>query len=187
MTGTIWLLVESKYDAQIATKLIHIHHPNVGVEYLVPSGQPSLSTLDRDLTDLVTFARRGKPQRPFGPNDCIVVLHDDDYSQPDRRHYTSITNKCAAHGIVEIVAKDEIEAWLLSDTGVCRWLRARRVTCNTETRPSDRLKRLMRNRKQQRYPGRLDQLLPNVTGDSHNQSFQSALNQLHNSPCVEDA
>lgn len=187
MTGTIWLLVESKYDAQIATKLIHIHHPNVGVEYLVPSGQPSLSTLDRDLTDLVTFARRGKPQRPFGPNDCIVVLHDDDHSQPDRRHYTSITNKCAAHGIVEIVAKDEIEAWLLSDTGVCGWLGTRRQTCNTVTRPSDRLKSLMNSTKSLRYPGRLDRLLPEINGDSNNLSFQSALSQLHDSPCIKDA
>lgn len=186
MTGTIWLLVESKSDAQIATKLIHVHFPNVGVEYLLPSGQPSLSTLDRDLADLVTLARRGTPRRPFGPNDCIVVLHDDDHSQPERRHYTSIADKCAQYGIVEVVAKDEIEAWLLSDTGVCRWLGARRVTCNTDTRPSDRLKSLMNDRKQQRYPGRLDQLLPKITGDSNNLSFQSALDQLKNSPCIKD-
>lgn len=186
MTGTIWLLVESKSDAQIVTKLIHVHFPNVGVKYLLPSGQPSISTLDRDLADLVTLARRGQSHRPFGSNDCIVVLHDDDHSQPDRRHYTSIADKCAKYGIVEVVAKDEIEAWLLSDSGVCGWLKTRCEHCNTETRPSARLKSLMNRQKNLRYPGRLDQLLPNVTGDSHNQSFQSALIQLHYSPCVKD-
>ncbi|MFZ2879966.1 MAG: hypothetical protein WA009_10550 [Phototrophicaceae bacterium] len=171
MTGVIWLLVESPNDGQILQTLIRHHYPDVAVEYLKPPGKPSITTLDTNLSDLIQLARGGKPRRPFGPNDCIAVVHDDDHSERDRRHHDRIAETCRSHGVVEIIARDEIEAWLLSDSGVCRWLNTRQETCNTETRPSDRLKSLMNAQKRLRYPGDTDRVLRELAFDSTNESY----------------
>lgn len=120
MSGRIWLITEDENDYKIIKCIVEdkLKLP-IKVKWRSPSGKtPGLSRLAAELKKLIKEARSLR-----SGNDCIVVLHDEDtHRQPNRDSYNNIRLICQSEGVSLIVAKDELEAWLLSDSGVCKWL-----------------------------------------------------------------
>jgi hypothetical protein len=183
MSDTIWLITEDENDYKIVRCIIEekLKLP-IKVKWRSPSGKtPGLSRLAVELKQLIADARKLR-----SGNDCIAVLHDEDiHYQPRRDNYNRIRNICESEGVSLIVAKDEVEAWLLSDSGVSAWLNKRVKTWNNDPKPSDDLKSLMNSQYRLRYPRDLDRLLERLKGDGRNQSFQDALTELYNGPCMK--
>jgi len=180
LSGKIWLIAEAENDYRIVQAILKARKVAVKVIWRSPSGKtPGLSRLAEELSDLITEINKFR-----SGNDCIVVLHDDDiHREPRRDTYNQIRDVCRQHGVYEVIAKDEIEAWLLSDSGICKWLGETVKTWNGEPHPSDRLRSLMEGRRQ-RYPRDLHKLLQHLSADGINQSLQDALKHLDNAPCV---
>ncbi len=181
MSGKIWLIAEDENDYRIVQAIIKARKVAVRVMWRSPTGKtPGLSRLAAELSDLIAEVNKLR-----SGDDCIVVLHDDDiHREPRRDDYNKVRNLCRKHKVYEVIAEDEIEAWLLSDSGVCKWLDEVAKTWNGDPFPSDRLRSLMRERYRLRYPRDLDKALKHLSGDGINQSLQKALNHLDNAPCV---
>jgi hypothetical protein len=177
MSGTIFLIVEDKTDAEVVRAILRARGISIRVKTLT-SSQGGLSSLIRDLSRLIATATH---ERRTG--DCIAVLHDaDEFVQPDRRLYNRLKEICGQHQeIIEVIAHDEIEAWLLADEGLCTWLGVRAANCDTVTRPSEQFKRLVKQKIGRNYSGsdqhRVLQHLDG-TGDQHSLSLQQALAHL---------
>lgn len=181
MSGTIWLITEDENDYKVVRAIIKKLNIPVNVKWRSPSGKtPGLSRLARELDRLIAEARA-----LLGRNDCIVVLHDaDTQRQPDRRHYDRVREICDVQRVKLIVAHNEMEAWLLSDSGVCAWLGQPVRNWNNEAWPSDRLRSFLQARHRMKYPRDLDKVLVHLAGDGINESFQAARTELENAPCV---
>lgn len=183
MSGRIWLITEDENDYKIVRCIVEdkLKLP-IKVKWRSPSGKtPGLSRLAAELKTLIKEARSLR-----SGNDCIVVLHDEDlHRQPKRDTYNNIRLICQSEGVSLIVAKDELEAWLLSDSGVCKWLNETVKTWNGDRWPSDRVRSALHAQYRLRYPRDLDKLLIHLAGDGINQSFQDALKELYNAPCVK--
>lgn len=180
MSGTIWLISEDENDYKVVKAILKKLNLSIQVKWRSPSGRtPGLSRLAAELKQLITQA-----QKLRSGNDCIVVLHDEDlHREPKRDHYDKVRDICTAHGVTLIVAKDEVEAWLLSDSGVCGWLGEPVRTWNGDSWPSNHLRSLMQSRYKMKYPRDLDKLLIHINADGINQSFKDALSELEKAPC----
>lgn len=181
MSGTIWLITEDENDYKIVRAVIQKLGLPISVKWRSPSGKtPGLSRLAAELKKLIADARKLR-----SGNDCIVVLHDEDiHRQPKRDNYNRVRDICKSERVTLIVAKDEVEAWLLSDSGICRWLDESRKTWNGDPHPSDHLRSVMHAKYQLKYPRDLDKLLTHFNADGLNESFKEALDELHKAPCV---
>lgn len=182
MSGTIWLITEDQNDYKTVKAIVRALNISVNIQWRSPSSQtPGLSRLAAELKDLIALTRKA-----CTGNDCIVVLHDaDEHRQPVRNHYNKIRDICSEEKVKLIVAHDELEAWLLSDSGVCAWLGEKVKTWNGNAHPSDHLRSVMQKRYNMKYPRRLEDVLKRVKGDSTNQSFQAALKALKQAPCMK--
>jgi hypothetical protein len=182
MSGTIWLITEDENDYKIVRAVIQKLNLSVNIKWLSPSGKtPGLSRLAAELNQLIAEAQKRKTG-----NDCIVVLHDRDiHKQPIRKNYDHIQQVCQKHQVKLIIAKDEIEAWLLSDSGICKWLKEPVKTWNGDSRPSDYLASALHKQYRLKYPRHLDKVLLHLAADGINESFQDGLAQLLKAPCVK--
>lgn len=181
MSGTIWLITEDENDYKIVK---HIVEEKLGFAIKVRWRSPTVFGISRLAAQLGTLIK--ETRKLVTGNDCIVVLHDEDVNQRNRTHYNTIREICQSERVSLVVAKDEIEAWLLSDSGVSKWLKMTRVkTWNNAPKPSDDLKSLMNRHYKLPYPRELDRLLVEVAGDGINESFQDALVKLRNAPCIK--
>jgi hypothetical protein len=185
MSGTIWLITEDSTDQQVVEALLGARGIEVRVRILTPTGgRGGISRLAIQIENLIATAVAEK-----GPRDCIAVLIDaDEQVQPNRTSYEQIRQTCRtnSHNVVLVIAHDEIEAWLLADTGLCEWLGVPPRNCDQEVRPSDRLKSLVKQ-KGTSYSGRgREQVLRHVTGDGDelSPSMRQALRHLAHAPCV---
>src|SRR5438477_7887366 len=118
MLCTIWLIVEDETDGEVAQALLKDR--DVIVKPLAPTGGTGgLSRLRIQLHRLIQTAK----QRRSTQEDCIAVLHDQDMTDPRKEaEHKAINDICDAEQVVLAVARDEIEAWLLADHGLCEWL-----------------------------------------------------------------
>jgi hypothetical protein len=120
------------------------------------------------------------------PEDCLVVLHDaDELTQPDRTLYQKIKLTCAAYpGVIHIVAKDEIESWLLADDGLCKRLEIKPRNWDEVSKPKAELKRLL-DKQRINYPSPTVYKELNGTGDQFSPSMRQAFKQLRERGCLE--
>ncbi len=189
MSGGIHLIVEDQTDAEVVRAMLKARKIRVQVHPLIPTGASGgVSRLARQLEQLIQTALR---KRQTG--DCIAVLNDaDEMSETNRSSHNQIKATCRKYprDVVLIVASDEIEAWLLADEGLCRWLSENPRNASTnERKPSERLERAVKNKTGKKYSGRTRaQVLEKLdgTGERYNRSLQKALTHLHNAPCVRE-
>lgn len=185
MTGTIHLIVEDETDIDVVRAICNARNLNVRVRKYVPTGgSKGISRLAKQLDRLIISAQANREEP-----DCIAVLHDaDTMVQQDRILYDQINNICKKYNdVVEIIAKDEIESWLLADGGLCAWLGERPRNCDMETKPSERLNRAVKAKTGKDYSGRTrGQVLEKLKGDgdNHSPSLQAALRHLEDAPCL---
>jgi Domain of unknown function (DUF4276) len=184
VSGAIYLIVEDRTDVDVVRALLQAKNIMVEIKPLY-SPKGGLSRLAKALELLIRTALK---QRKSG--DCIAILHDaDEQIQPNRQLYKQIQAICKKYSqdVVLIIAQDEIEAWMLADEGLCHWLGEKPRNCDTEKRPSDRLKRVVKEKTQRSYSGAIrTQVLQKLdgSGDKYSPSMQAALEHLMNAPCV---
>jgi hypothetical protein len=185
VSGTIWLIVEDDYDGKVVQSILSARNIHVRVQILNPSGNTGgISRLVTQIEKLVATARSQKEN-----NDCIAVLHDaDEFTQPDRSVYNQIAKICKKYQVVEIIAYDELESWLLADGGVCRWLGINQQPWDNLARPSDKLNSLLKEKKGIKYQGKYRDDVRNHldgTGDQQSRSMRKAFKHLDDAPCIE--
>ena len=122
-------------------------------------------------------------------DDCIVVLHDVDiHSEPRREQYNKIKQICGKYTniVIRIEAVDTIEAWLLSNEGICQWLGITTDNRDGLTDPKGFLKTKIRDKhKSIKYQGSgKEKALVQIKGDIHSASFKTAIKQLKEAGCI---
>lgn len=184
--GTIHLICEADSDANIVRAILKAKGFRVRVERIpMRSKQDGLSWLVKDVEILIKTAIKKRQ-----PGDCIAVLHDvDEHQEPDRRRYKEIETTCQKYrnDVVRVIARDEIEAWLFADEGICQWLEIKPDKPDGIPRPSERLNSLVKSKTGHDHTGSIRAKVLSYldgTGDKHSESLREALEHLKNAPCV---
>jgi hypothetical protein len=185
MSPTIWLIVEDEDDGLVIRQLLRAKAIKVRLQIRAPSGRTGgISRLARQLERLIATIKSSKSDE-----DCIAVLHDADEQnqQRYRGEHERVEEICRQEMVAEIVARDELEAWLLADGGLCKWLQIRPRNCDSEAQPSNRFRRLVSQKTGRSYNVR--HVLPHLdgSGDGRNRSpsMRRAMKHLDNSPCMQ--
>jgi len=179
---TIHLICEDDTDAEIVRAIFRAKTLDIRVNRVPLAGTSGgISRLAYKLEDLIKLAR---DERKRG--DCIAVLHDaDEHTETDRREYEKIRQICEKYkeDVYLAIANDAIEAWLLADEGLCKWLGIKAKNRDEEPRPKDILNRhLKKKNKSLKWQGRhratiLAQL--DGSGDQHSLSMQAAVGHIN--------
>lgn len=185
MSGTIHLIVENKTDADVVRAILKAKQIDVRVRYLEPPNAGGISRLAKELEALIKTAKAKRKS-----NDCIAVLHDaDSLSETNRQNHDKIAAIYEKYksDVVLIIARDELEAWLLADEGLCQWLGEKAKNCDGEKQPSLRLNRAVKKKTKRGYSGsNRDKVLEKLdgSGDKYSPSMEDAMKHLNNAPCV---
>jgi hypothetical protein len=188
MSGTIWLIVEGQNESAIVRAILRHHYPEVHIERLSPpGGNPNLSRLAAKIESLINIALGNRK-----PGDCIAVIHDADLqtNPHDRANYERIRQVCEQYkrDVRLVIAKDEIEAWLLADAGLGGWLKIKVQNCDEMQKPSDVLKSHLDKAGKPTYRlENLSKLLRYVNGVTSSPTLQRELDYLVNAPCTKQA
>lgn len=186
MSGAIILIVEDENDGEIVKALLKAQGLNVPVKIRPPFGKHgSISRLAEQIEELIATAVADK-----GPSDCIAVLHDaDEKTQRDRKAYDRIRATCEQQVAVKLViARDEVEAWLLADSGLCAWLKLQPANHDEQAKPSEQLNRYL-DRKRLKFQGpHRAKVLEHLNGDGYEKSpsMKEARRHLQDAPCVKE-
>jgi hypothetical protein len=185
MTATIHLIVEDRRDAEVIRSILRAKKLNIQIRPMPPKSG-GIFRLAKELDNLIQVALHNRES-----GDCIAVLHDaDEQTQVNREVYEHIKRICTSYkkDVVLVVARDELEAWLLADNGVCQWLGIAPKNRDAEKRPSDTLAGLMQSKYKLKYQGS-DRagIFTHIdgTGDKFSPSMQKALQHLENAPCMK--
>jgi hypothetical protein len=177
----IWLIVEDDNDAIVIRAMLKVKQLPWTVEPLKPTGPSGgISRLAKELPRLIQTALR---QRHAG--DCIAVLHDaDSLTQLNRASHDRIRAICDEYqkDVTLVVARDELESWLLADKGICTWLEKTARNYDEQPKPSEILDRWLHEKSSHmRYAGRYRaEVLKHIeaTGDKYSPSMRRAVQQL---------
>lgn len=84
-----------------------------------------------------------------------------------------------------IIAKDEIESWLLADEGLCKWLGIKAKNRDEDKQPSNILDSAVKKTSGKKYTLMRETVLKKLdgTGDKHSLSMKKAVQRLQNAPC----
>jgi hypothetical protein len=181
MKPTIHLIGEDESDALIVQKILDKRGFDIHIDF---TGGGGIHNLLGQLEELISIAKGRRKE-----HDCIAVLHDaDEMQQTDRQSYEKIKLICKREKIKLIIAHDTIEAWLLADSGVCKWLKVQPKNWDVKKAPKEDLDSLMKKEKGKKYQGsgRTD-VLNHIAGDGDicSDSMKKALAQLKDTPCVK--
>jgi hypothetical protein len=190
MTITLHLIVEDENDAAIIRAILLKRQLDIRViDYPPTKSGGGISRLAKEITRHIATAKRKLLENPKG---CIAVLHDLDQTrqQENRKLYDDIEQICKRENIVLVIARDELESWLLADAGVCRWLsdEVRPRNWDGETKPNRELDRLMRKHKDKGYEGtERGKVIAAIdgSGDKYSESMRQAIMQLYTAPCMK--
>ncbi|HUN08633.1 MAG TPA: hypothetical protein PLQ56_18645 [Aggregatilineales bacterium] len=182
MIGTIWLITEDESDYQVVVHTLKVKGFTIQVKWLKLEGKSGgISRLAAQIELQIGLALERK-----GPTDCVLVLHDQDETEPDRTHYDSITTACKDQPVYHLVAKDEIEAWLLADKGLADWLNIKHQNWDSQAKPSKELERLIRKQYPRMHYRGADRakVLAQITGENRSAVLEKAIAYLRTAPCA---
>jgi len=178
--STIHLICEDETDADIVKAILAKKSLGVRVRHVpLKGGSGGIERLANQLEDLIIRLREICQK-----GDCIAVLHDaDEHVQRDRSNDEKIKVLCKEYrsDVRLAIAHNKIEAWLLADEGLCKWLKIRAKNRDGESDPKGTLESLLRKRKM-KWQGRdrrtvLDQL--DGSGDNHSLSMRDAVSHIN--------
>lgn len=187
MSNTIYLITEDESDSKIVKEILKKRGFSIRVEWITtPGNKPGgLSRLLASLVPLIKTALAKKD-----PTDCVAVLHDADENMDTTKppYRERIGDICKQYKVKQIIARDEIESWVLADSGVCKKLEINPKSWDAKPRPSDDLKTILNDKKRMRWGDR-DRLQViqwmNGDGDKCSDSMKKALVHLKDAPCIK--
>lgn len=192
MSPTLWLITEGKSDVRVMRRFLAAKRIIVQVKSIHPSGGTGIPQLAIELETLLEAILKKKED-----GDCVIVLHDADELHPEpkpRDPYKRIRALCGRKKFKDevtlIVAHDEVEAWLLADKSLCKWLKVKPYrNCDSVTQPSHELNRLIQKQHprikwNERY---WDEILKHAdaSGDSLSPSMRGAFMTITTLPCTQ--
>ncbi len=189
--GRIYLFCEDITDGIVVQKLIQAKGLTADVEIRTPSGgKRGITHLAKDLRRLIASAR---PElKKLGKRSCLAVLHDADLTTDPRGHsQQAIKQICFAENVKLVVAYDELEAWLLADSGVRAWLNRPKSDARShdgDKRPSSKLNQWLKRANKPSLDNQMKEQTAshaNGDGDSFSPSMKAALQQLLDAPCAK--
>jgi hypothetical protein len=143
---TIHLICEDATDTEVVQAILEKKSLGIQVRHVPMTGRKGgIARLAEELEDLIEKVREIRRR-----GDCIAVLHDaDEHTQPDRREYDKVREICQRNkdDVFLVIARDAIEAWLLADEGLCRWLGIRVQNNDGKARPKAILEGHLKKRK----------------------------------------
>lgn len=176
----IWLISEDETDAEVIRAILKVKQIDIQIKPL----HPRPGGITRLAKQLETFIKAVQVQK--GKQDCIAVLHDaDENIEPNRIPYNTIADVCKRYQVKQVVARDELEAWILADEGFCRWVGRKPQNCDGLMRPSDTLKSLVDKKLGKKYQAvDRQKVLAQLdgTGDKKSPSMREAVQFLQ--PCI---
>lgn len=191
MTATLWLITEGEADSKVLSSILEKKGIPVRVkEVRLAGSQKGVSRLAAQLETLIEATRiKAKP------GDCIVVLHDADLQKRlhlhERAPYKKIAQICKRYrlSVTLTIAYDELEAWLLADASLAKWLGTKPTRFDDKPDAAARLNYLI----DKAHPGLgwnkryYDAVLKNIdaSGDKLSDSMREALNTLRTLPCAQ--
>lgn len=182
----IHLIAEDKTGEFVFKEIIRKR--NIPARVIPYGAAVGVSTLAREIKGLLATILRESSRQ-----DCIIVLHDTDISvQKYREHYQKIEQICSSHGarVTRLEAVQEIESWLLSDKGFCRWLETPARASDHVPQPSKRLESLINDKfgrgiwTNLNKPRLLQQHM-DVTGEQLSESMRIAMQSIQSLPCTQ--
>lgn len=188
MTPSMWIISEDATDFSVLQQLFI--QKGLGVilrQMSLSGGSGGISRLAQQLPKLI---RAIKTHKRWQEHDCIVVIHDLD-AQTLNRHkaqYEQIEATCQRENVTHLVADDKIEAWMLSDGGLCTFLQTAPKNWDANPSVKEALESLLRKKKMV-YQGRDRDILIRTldgTGDNLSPSMRTAFSQLKTLPCVQE-
>ena len=190
MTGTIHLIVEDQTDADVVNAILYAKKFDVRAKALKPpGGSGGISRLADNIEALIKTAIKKRQK-----GDCVAVLHDaDETSERYRANHDRIRVVCEKYpnDVKLIIARDEIESWLIADEGLCRWLEEKpHESSDKLQKPSKLLKRAIKRKTGKDYTGRVREQVHQQldgSGDKYSESMRDALTHLHNAPCMRSS
>ncbi|GIK64939.1 MAG: hypothetical protein BroJett018_27330 [Chloroflexota bacterium] len=190
ITGRIFLIVEADRDGRYAKTIVQRCYPSIEVHLLPPKGHNrGIGALAEQIERLLKEALL-KKQTAHEPA-CVAVLHDaDESSTPNRNLHTIIRDACQKHKkqVILVLAKDEMESWLMADSGVCAWLDKKPKNWDEETHPSKTFESWLDKAGKGKYDDAIaTQIAAKLMGDGGkvSPSLKSALQHLIDAPCTK--
>lgn len=181
MNKVLGLICEDKTDYDVFKVILSKRYPSLTIVYRNTT-QTGINRLVEELETLVRDL-----QKKYSHLSCIAVLHDaDELSEPNREKYERLKAKCEKLKAIELVAHDELEAWLLADSGVCQWLGLQARNVDNERKPKEMLIRALKN-KNLSYQGSNRQKVNEQIagdGDERSPSMKKALVDLQKHNCL---
>ncbi|SRR5258706_9863454 len=186
MICTIWLIVEDPTDADVLKAIVQKRGFPVKIEHVpMENNMTGIFRLAGELQKLIETTKSRK-----AVDDCIAVLVDAEYYKLDkeRTHHKKVQAICESYAdeVRLLWAVQEIEAWLLADPGLCKWLDIAAENNDGENDPKEKLQGLLRHHKHRKWQGSdRARVLAEITGtgDEHSPSMQIAIQYLMSSPC----
>jgi hypothetical protein len=182
MSKVLGLICEDKTDYDVFKTILSKRYPQLTIVYRKTT-QTGINRLVEELENLVRDLQKEYPHL-----SCIAVLHDaDKLSEPNREKYKRLKAKCEKLKAIELVARDELEAWLLADSGVCQWLDIPTRNYDTQRKPSEYIHSEMKRKKQMSYQGiNRQKLIQQIAGDGDERSpsMKKALVDLQKHNCL---
>src|SRR5258708_5546303 len=183
-TPTIWLIPEDRTGFFVFQAIVEKRKLNAHV--VLRGKAESFDKLAIEIEDVLISVLE-----EMQPGDCIIILHDtDDSVQTDRKWYKHIDKVCQKKKFRQhvslITATEEIEAWLLADKGLCRWLKVSPSASDHISQPSKRLAKLINDKHKMKWndlnkPKILQHM--DVTGEILSESMRTAMQTFLAMPC----
>ncbi len=119
MSRLLRLIAEDPSDVEVLTEILRKKSIFIQVEnVLMPNNLRGINHLPQELPKLIATTRAAYP------DDAIAVLIDAEWYKPkqDRFNHKQIAALCRRNRTKLLWAVQEIEAWILADSGICAWL-----------------------------------------------------------------
>lgn len=183
MTATVWLISEDPSDSEVVRLILEKKSIAARVEpVLIPNNRTGIFNLVRNDT-LITLIETTLSQ--MQPQDCLAVLIDAEFEKPrnHRKDQKRIAEICAQYSerVALILAIQEIEAWLLADSGICAYLEEQAANHDPRPSPKEYLKGLLWHKKRRKWSGADRRIVTQLLigdGDQFSPSMRKALHKL---------
>jgi hypothetical protein len=173
------LIVEDDSDGNALRQLAQAAGVDAIVDWLPADG---IGNIKRRAEALIRLAR----DRVAG-RGCVAIVVDGDGRDPtvDEPHRT-IQQACSAANVPLIVAREALEAWFLTDPGICSWLGVpRRPHTGSIADPKRRVAAAYYQKTRRPYQRRLARLriAQQATGPAHRHNNSLAETFVHLTEC----
>jgi hypothetical protein len=179
MTKTLYLIAEAYKDVLVMRQLLTKKGFSGRIQPINTPKKGSVSQLAQQLEKSIAEAQERQQA-----GDCVVVLHDaDELTRPTgRQDYDRIEAICQKYPtIIHLQARDELEAWLVADSGLCQWLNQKAQNRDHAVQPSKLFETWLNAAKKPKWnDSNLDAILKHAAadGDQHSPPMRQALQQL---------